>query len=204
MRLRVARRGTAAPTAKAKVQTKRRGGGVLMVLVVFLGLAGIIRLGQGAVALALDALPSTASEPGSCPAPADPPQLLAAIRDREAELTRRELALADREQALAVIQGQVEVRIAALTAAEERLSQTVAIADQAADADVTRLTAMYENMKPKEAAPLFQEMAPEFAAGFLGKMRPDAAGAILSSLDPKSAYAISVILAGRNASAPQN
>jgi flagellar motility protein MotE (MotC chaperone) len=80
----------------------------------------------------------------------------------------------------------------------------VAVADQAADADVTRLVTMYENMKPKEAAPLFEVMAPDFAAGFLARMRPDAAASVLAGLNPKTAYTISVIMAGRNAGVPKN
>jgi flagellar motility protein MotE (MotC chaperone) len=82
------------------------------------------------------------------------------------------------------------------------LRAVLAIADGAAEGDLARLTAVYESMKPKDAAPLFEKMAPEFAAGFLGRMRPEAAGAILSGLPPDMAYSISAILAGRNATAP--
>ncbi len=46
-------------------------------------------------------------------------------------------------------------------------------------------------------------MAPEFAAGFLGRMRPDAAAAVLAGLKPDKAYSISVMIAGRNATAPK-
>ena len=93
---------------------------------------------------------------------------------------------------------------AELKTAEEELRAVLALADGAAEGDLARLTAVYESMKPKDAIPLFEKMAPEFAAGFLGRMRPDAAGAILSGLPPDSAYSISAILAGRNATAPQD
>ena len=46
-------------------------------------------------------------------------------------------------------------------------------------------------------------MEPDFAAGFLGRMRPDAAAAVMAGLTPETAYSISVILAGRNATAPK-
>ena len=91
-----------------------------------------------------------------------------------------------------------------MTEAEQKLAATVAIADQAADKDVTRLVSVYEAMKPKDAARLFAEMDPEFAAGFLAKMRPEAAGAVLAGLDPAKAYAITAHLAGRNALAPKS
>jgi flagellar motility protein MotE (MotC chaperone) len=78
----------------------------------------------------------------------------------------------------------------------------MAQSEVAAEDDLSRLTSVYENMKPKEATEVFARMAPEFAAGFLGRMRPDAAALILSGLDPDKAYSISVLLAGRNANAP--
>ena len=111
-------------------------------------------------------------------------------REREAE-TRLAAAELAEERARATL---VE-----LQAAERALRATIALADGAAEGDLARLTAVYENMKPQQAAPLFQQMTPGFAAGFLGRMRPDAAAAILSGLEPEAAYAISVILAGRNA-----
>jgi flagellar motility protein MotE (MotC chaperone) len=66
------------------------------------------------------------------------------------------------------------------------------------------LTAVYETMKPKDAAALFEAMQPEFAAGFLGRMRPEAAGAILAGMSPEAAYAASLLLAGRNAAVPRD
>ncbi|MEP4475030.1 MAG: hypothetical protein ABJ024_08265, partial [Lentilitoribacter sp.] len=79
----------------------------------------------------------------------------------------------------------------------------MALANTAAEDDLVRLTAVYENMKPKDASALFEQMEPGFAAGFLGRMRADAAAGILSGLSPQVAYSISVILAGRNADIPE-
>jgi flagellar motility protein MotE (MotC chaperone) len=85
---------------------------------------------------------------------------------------------------------------------EARLRETLALADGAAEADIERLTAVYQAMKPKDAAALFEAMSPEFASGFLGRMAPESAAAILSGMSAEAAYGISVIVAGRNAGAP--
>lgn len=130
--------------------------------------------------------------------------LLAAFSDREAQLAERERALEDRLHALALAERAVEAQLADLVAAEDRLKATLAVADGAAEADVARLTAVFESMKPKDAARVFEEMDPDFAAGFIARMRPDAAAALLSGLSPASAYTISAILAGRHASVPKN
>lgn len=84
------------------------------------------------------------------------------------------------------------------------MSKALTIADDAAEGDVTRLVAVYENMKPKDATALFAVMDADFAAGFLARMKPEAAAAIMAGLDPKVAYTISAVLAGRNARAPRN
>ncbi|KIN65935.1 hypothetical protein Z945_982 [Sulfitobacter noctilucae] len=91
-----------------------------------------------------------------------------------------------------------------LEEAEANLRRTLSLTDGAAEDDLARLTAVYENMKPKDAAALFATMEPDFAAGFLGRMRPDYAAAVMTGLPPDVAYSISVILAGRNANAPKS
>ncbi|MDP3341328.1 MotE family protein [Frigidibacter sp.] len=181
---------------------RRQGRGALVVIVALFAGSGLIRLGEGAIAVARTAEAEAVPEPQSCAPPADLATVLAALREREARLVAREAELDDRAQAISVASAQIDQKIADLVAAEDRLAATLTLADDAAEDDVARLTAMYEAMKPKDAAPLFQEMAPDFAAGFLGRMRPDAAGALLAALEPKTAYTISVLLAGRNAAAP--
>ncbi|WP_126979568.1 MotE family protein [Frigidibacter oleivorans] len=204
-------RNPAAAASAAAGGSRRRRGGAVWVIVVLLAGSGVLRLASGAQALAEVAGTSHAAVPNAghagaevCEPDPDVAPLMQAIRDRNAEQDAREGRLADREQAMALISAQLDARLAELVAAEERLAATLAQADTAAEGDVARLAAMYEAMKPKEAAPLFEEMAPDFAAGFLSRMRPEAAGAVLAALDPKTAYTISVILAGRNARAPQD
>lgn len=135
---------------------------------------------------------------------ADIKPLLDALRTREDRVTQRERELAARAKALDVAQLEVERRLETLETAENRLRQTLSIAQSAAEDDLAKLTTVYENMKPKDASALFEAMEPAFAAGFLGRMRPDAAAKVMAGLTPESAYSISAILAGRNAGAPRN
>ena len=130
------------------------------------------------------------------------------LADILAELAERESRVADREKkikshfaTLKLAETEIQKNLVALEQAEKDLEKTMALAAVAAETDLTQLTTVYENMKPKKAAELFQEMPPEFAAGFLGRMRPDSAAAIMAGLDANIAYSISVVLAGRNANA---
>lgn len=189
-------------TSKRKA---RAGRGALMILALLLASSGALRIGAGVGHAFANAPAETMTDSGdtaplNCPTP--PLALVEALTRRESQVAVQEAALAERLAALALADAAIAERFDALEEAEARVSETLARADGAAEADLTRLTAVYESMKPKDAAALFEAMAPEFAAGFLGRMRPDAAAAVLSGMSSDAAYSISVLLAGRNALVP--
>ncbi len=182
----------------------KAGRGTLYVIAGMLLASGVIRIGGDAgqaIAKGLDgAEPAQVAQTAeTCRSEEDLAVLLGAISAREDRVADRETQLRDRIQALSVAEAQVTQKLAELKEAESSLESTLAIAQTAAQDDLSALTQVYENMKPKDAAALFEEMAPEFAAGFLGRMKPDAAAEILAGLQPRSAYTISVLMAGRNA-----
>jgi flagellar motility protein MotE (MotC chaperone) len=182
--------------------SRRVGRGALFIVAMLFATSGALRLGSGvgtALARAEDAPDKAVVAPASC----EPPAALAeALSLREDRLAVREAALNDREAALALADQAITERLAELEAMEARLRETLALADGAAEADIERLTAVYQAMKPKDAAALFETMSPDFAAGFLGRMAPESAAAILSGMSAEAAYGISVIVAGRNTGAP--
>lgn len=190
---------------------KRGSRGALIVVIAMLLGSGVLRLASGAGDVFAEEgifeetvhdKPDDDSASNSCTPPPDIAAVLAALDQRETRLAAREAALADRLAALSLAEEEIAKNLIALEEAEARLSQLVALSETASETDLGRLTAVYEAMKPKEAAELFEEMSPEFAAGFLGRMRPENAAAILAGLTPEKAYTVSVILAGRNATAP--
>jgi len=202
-------RGHGAVSAKKAGRKSRRRGarGILWIIAMMLATSGLLRLGgSNGSAIASGVAHAVGDDAGpagqDCAVPADIAEVLALLETRSKTLDAREAAVADRMQALHVAETQIARNMSALEAAEASLEATMARASGAAEEDLARLTLVYENMKPKEAAPLFEEMEPPFAAGFLGRMRPDAAAAILAKLVPETAYSISVLLAGRNANAP--
>lgn len=200
--------------SKSKKMPKRTWGagrGALIVIALLLVTSALIRFGAGpgaAIALELADLPLKKEteqkvDPLIADITPDLVMLLEEAKQKQKELVEREARLEARSQALALIEQTVEQDLARLADAEEKLRATMVIADQAAESDLTRLTAVYENMKPDQASALFQMMEPSFAAGFLSRMRADAAAGILAGLEPDLAYSISVVLAGRNANVPR-
>ncbi len=182
--------------------TRRKSGrGALVILALILASSGALRLGAGIGAAMAEASHDTSVTPQDCPMP--PAAVAAALVGREEQVKKQESAMADRMAALSLADQAINKRMAELQAAEVELKKTLAIADGAAEKDLARLTAVYEAMRPADAAALFQTMAPEFAAGFLGRMRPEIAAAVLAGMKPDKAYSISVLIAGRNATAPK-
>ena len=187
----------------------RKPDALLVILLCFLG-SGLIRVWESGAAIAQEIGEMAAAEDPPeqamaaqvCPPQLEPQSLLDAIREREAQLDAREERLNNREQVLRVSRLKVDEQLSALEEAERKLAETMSIADEAAEKDIARLTVVYENMKPKEAAKIFETMDVNFAAGFLIRMSPDAAAGILSNLESDAAYNISVVMAGRNARAP--
>lgn len=182
----------------------RKPNNVLIVVIALLVVSGLIRMAMGigpAVAYAEER--AAAAPPIE---PVEPEQelepLLAAIKAREDRLAERELAIEDRLRALALAEEELTKRLTEVEEAETSLLAALALSETANDTDIGRLTAVYENMKPADAADLFEQMSPEFASGFLVRMRPDVAAAIFAGLEPQTAYSISAIIAGRNANAP--
>ncbi|MGB3406763.1 MAG: hypothetical protein WBA67_04655 [Jannaschia sp.] len=146
-----------------------------------------------------DAPPSTAEL--LCPPSGDVANLLRQIAARDAELEEREATVALREQDMRVARQELQASLEELISAESRLEERMYQSNRASETDISRLTSVYEGMKPKDAALLFETMEANFAAGFLARMRPDAASAIFSNLSADKAYALSVVMAGRNANA---
>jgi flagellar motility protein MotE (MotC chaperone) len=178
--------------------------GVLWILALFLAASGALRIGsEVGIAFANASTEPTdgAAPPLVCPQP--PVALAQALQAREQKAAKTEAAIEARLAALALSEQAVTTKLATLEAAETRLKDTLALANGASENDLLKLTAVYETMKPKDAAKLFEAMTPEFAAGFLGRMRPDAAAGVLAGMSPGAGYAVSVILAGRNAEVPK-
>ena len=186
---------------------KKTNRGSLMVLVVIMAAGGVLRLGSGiGQALALTAEANVPDGIGNAPVvcPAPPVALAAALKEREDQVKTDEKTMLERAAALDLAKLVIDKRMAELEKAEQDLRATLALADGAAESDLAKLTEVYQNMKPKDAAAIFETMEPDFAAGFVGRMRPESAAALMADLQPGTAYTISVLLAGRNSSAPKN
>ncbi|MFT6424458.1 MAG: flagellar motility protein MotE (MotC chaperone) [Celeribacter sp.] len=201
----------AAPSPPQKVKRRRSGRGALLILAAVFTMSAGARLMSGTGAAIARELSQFGTEDttklnmtdASCEPDVATATLLASLQKRDAQISKNEKTLSQKMKAFDLARIEFTKNLAALQDAEKRLAATMTIASSAAQEDLDKLTAVYESMKPKDAAALFEQMSPDFAAGFLGRMRSDVAASVLAGLKPETAYTISVILAGRNASAPR-
>ena len=188
---------------RVKLGRIRPGRGVLSIIAGMLIASGLIRIGNEAEqAFATEQDLASVEAAVTCDPGSDNTALRAALQTREERVATREAQLEDRLQAMRVAEAEITERLVQLQDAQVSLADTISVADGAAEEDLSQLTAVYENMKPQDAAILFETMEPDFSAGFVGRMRPEIAAAIMAQLAPETAYAISAILAGRNANVP--
>lgn len=189
--------------ARTRRSTRLKRSGLLITLGLLFAASIALRVGSLDMSLVSRAEASDPEPAASVVGPTAPIRAaldeVTALRDR---LATREAEIADRERAMEAAQILIEERLAALEAAEQRLQALIQSSDSAAEADLARLTEVYQTMEPDQTAALFSQMDPNFAAGFLTRMSPAASGAVMAELDPAIAYAISVVIATRNSAAP--
>ena len=173
-------------------------GGIGLIVLCFAASA-VLRAGDAGSAWAEEAA-HTVGAPAA--PPPDKDALLATIRDREAQLDAEEKRLADRRQTLGVAETKLSEQLAAFEKARKQLEATLATADKAAEKDIDRVTLVYENMKPAEAAKILDRMDVAFAAGLMSRMRPEIAAQVLSGMNPDAAYAVTLTIASRNSAVP--
>lgn len=190
--------------AAKKTQVKRPARRTLFTIGLLLILSAGLRVGQTAgAAFALQPSEPLVETEATCAPVTTVPALLEALQEREKRVAEQEEKIAARMKEMAAADGNIRKQLEELERAEAALRRTVDYVDGAAEGDLTQLTSVYENMKPKAAAALFEAMDPEFAAGFLARMAPQAAAEVLAGLSADRAYEVSSILAGRNAKSPK-
>jgi hypothetical protein len=96
-----------------------------------LGLSGLLRLGDAGAAIALEMsqTPAVASGDDGASIAAG----IAALRERNAELDRREAALEERLAALNTVEATVAAQLASLREAEDRLRSLMTLAEESAE-----------------------------------------------------------------------
>jgi len=119
-------------------------------------------------------------------------ELLEAVRQRGADLDRREGEMAARETALRAL----EQSLAEGGVAPEGKPAPAAAAPEAAPPGSVAVTKIYQNMKPEEAAPILDRLDDATARAIFACMKEKQIGALLAAMNRDRAVALTKALAG--------
>lgn len=155
-------------------------------------------------AVAARASTTPLAEAHACP-PSVPPaelSLLADLKARKVSLDGRQSALTARERALSAAEKQVSARMAELTALQKKIENETEARKDAASAQTMRLVAMYEAMKPADAAAIFNDLDRGVLLAVLRRMNVRRAAAIMAAMAPQRARLVTAELAAAGAATP--
>ena len=114
---------------------------------------------------------------------------LASVEERKTELVDAETALRKRAE-------ELKRRKDALGARHE--NKTVAIQN-----DIDRLIAVYDQMKPAEAAAILTNLPSDFAAEILMRVDPENGARIIAAVEPRQAALLTAEMGARSVRNPQ-
>jgi flagellar motility protein MotE (MotC chaperone) len=124
--------------------------------------------------------------------------ILSSLQGRREQLDQRSRELDMRESLLKAAEKRLEARVAELRTMESRIkgAETRRTEDNANR--FKGIVAMYEAMKPKDAARIFDGLDQRILVEVATNMKPQAMSAILAQMKSENAERLTVELAGRN------
>lgn len=124
-------------------------------------------------------------------------EVLQQLAKRREALDARERTVSDREALIAAADAKLAARIGQLGDLKKQIEDLLLKADKTGDEDIARLTKVYENMKPKDAAPVMARLSDDVRLPIAAAMKDKSLAAILSAMPEEKAQEITEKLALR-------
>jgi flagellar motility protein MotE (MotC chaperone) len=121
--------------------------------------------------------------------------LLGRLAERRAELDAREAELDMRMALVEAAEKRIEERTAALAALEVRINAMVEEKRTLEEAQFVAVVAMYETMKPKDAAAIFDQLDMQVLLRVSRAMNPRKMAPIMAKMNPGRAQALTAAMA---------
>ena len=123
--------------------------------------------------------------------------ILGRLQDRRQELDDRGKELEMRESLLKAAEMRLEAKVNELKEIEGRIKVASGAREEAEAQRFKGIVAMYENMKPKDAARIFDRLDMRILAEVATTLKPRTMSEILAQMTPESAEKLTVELANR-------
>jgi flagellar motility protein MotE (MotC chaperone) len=125
-------------------------------------------------------------------------QVLRSLSQRRRDLDGREASVVEREGLLAAAEDRVEARIEELRALESKINGMLGQLDEAEEAQINSLVALYSRMKAQDAARIFAALDEEVLIQVASRMTEQSLAPILAEMTDADAASLTVALARRH------
>lgn len=129
--------------------------------------------------------------------------ILGRLQDRRQELEDRSKELEMRESLLKAAEMRLEAKVNELKEIENRIKVASGAREEAEAQRFKGIVAMYENMKPKEAARIFDRLDMRILAEVATTLKPRTMSEIMAAMTPEAAERLTVELANRASAQPK-
>lgn len=144
-----------------------------------------------------------ADPPGLMQGCTDVPEAVAlaeTLRDRALRIERYMETIDEKKAELAQAEETLRVRLTELRAQKGGVQSRRVTQTDAVRSDIERLVAVYDQMKPAEAAAILINLPPEFAAEILMRVQPENGARIIASVEPRQAALLTAQMGARSVS----
>lgn len=124
------------------------------------------------------------------------------LRDRALRIERYMASIEVRKTQLAEAEATLRTRLTELKAQKGGVQSRRDMASEAVRSDIERLVAVYDQMKPAEAAAVLTNLPADFAAEILMRVRPEAGARIIAAVEPRQAALLTAQMGARSVRKP--
>lgn len=120
------------------------------------------------------------------------------LRDRALRIERYMEALDARKAQIAEAEATLTRKLVELKGQKQGIQSRHAGSSEAVRNDIDRLIAVYDQMKPAEAAAILTNLPADFAAEILMRVQPEAGARIIASVEPRQAALLTAEMGARS------
>lgn len=142
-----------------------------------------------------------AQAPGLMEGCGDVPEAVALaeeLRERGLRIERYLEEMDSRERELQVAEGSLRARLTELKAMKASIRSSETSSRTRLQTDIDRLVAVYDQMKPAEAAAVLTNLPADFAAEILMRVEPETGARIIAAVEPNQAAVLTTHMGARS------
>lgn len=142
-----------------------------------------------------------AEPPGLMEGCGDVPEAVALageLRDRGLRIERYMEEIESRKQELVTAEAALRARLTELKAVKASMRSGDTARTAALRSDIERLVAVYDQMKPTEAAAVLTNLPADFAAEILMRVQPETGAQIIAAVEPAKAAVLTTHMGARS------